>query len=136
MPDNQSRVHWNYPLKPSRLALLFQWGSLVVLLLMLYPLHRLSVLLLLVLLSLIYFYYLALHPSPQVVLLTHLDQDEWSVKYELPAKIQRVQIIRVVDHKFYFVISIKQSTVKDLIIWYDQLSIKALKSLRIRAKLD
>lgn len=133
--DNGSDVHFNYPLKPSRMAKWFQWGCLLIILFVVYQIHILSIFLFITVLSGGYLYFRLRKKTQQLVLLSHLDQLDWSVQYIFPAKVQRVQIDKILDYQCFFVISIKQSGGKDLLIWYDQLHRNSLKSLKLRAKL-
>lgn len=134
--DNPPSIHFHYPLKPSRLAKLFQWGCLLLILFVIYHIHSFFILLLSAVLGVGYIYYRSQRICQQVVLLSHLDQSDWSVQYLYPTQVKRIQVDCVLDYKLYFVILIKQSTEKNLVIWYDQLQRNSLKSLKIRAKLN
>lgn len=133
--DNRSDVHFNYPLKPSRMAKLFQWGCLLIILFVVYQIHTLSIFLSIAVLSGGTLYFRLKKSTQQLVLLSHLDQSDWSVQYVFPAQVKQIQIDKILDYQCFFVISVKQSGGKDLLVWYDQLQRNSLKSLKARAKL-
>ncbi len=135
MLDKPSDVHFYYPLKPSRLAKLVGWGCLLLILVLLYALLHSVIFLLFVVVG---FFCLYRHFSQekQLVLLTHLDQMLWSLQYAGTKSIQTIEIIKITDYQLYFIITTRQKSEKDLIIWVDQLSRLALKSMKARAKLS
>lgn len=135
MLDNPHGIHFHYPLKPSRLAKLFQWGCLLIILFITYQVHSINIFLIVAVFSGCYIYYQSRKKVQQLILLTHLDQLDWSIQYEFPSQVKRITIEEILDYQLYFIISIKQRDQKNLIIWYDQLQLSSLKSFKLRAKL-
>ncbi len=135
MLDKPSDVHFYYPLKPSRLAKLVGWGCLLLILVLLYALQHSVIFLLFVVVGFFCLYRQFSHEI-QLLLLTHLDQMLWSLQYAGTKSIQTIEIIKITDYQLYFIITTRQKSEKDLIIWVDQLSRLALKSMKARAKLS
>lgn len=133
--DNPSRVHFHYPLKPSRLAQIFQWGCLVVMLVLIYTLQHITIFLLLAIVG-GFCLYRQQTRTQQLILLSHLDQSLWSLQYADCKSVVRVQIDKITDYQLYFILTTQQKSQKDLLIWTDQLSRSALKSMKVRAKLS
>lgn len=133
--DNQSRVHFHYPLKPSRLAQFFQWGCLVVMLIFIYMLQHIAIFLLFTVFGCFCLYQQQTR-AKTIILLSHLDQSLWSLLYADSQQVQRIQIEKITDYQLYFILSTQQKSHRDVLIWRDQFSRSALKSMKIRAKLS
>ena len=125
--------HQSYELKPSRLALGFQFLSMIFMTMLLSLLLNVWLCILLFIVALISL--MLMRSQSKVQCLEYLDQEDWTLKYVGSSAIQHVKIKQMFDHSFYIVIHKKKKKTKNLIIWCDQLSKKQLKSLKTRSKL-
>lgn len=74
--------------------------------------------------------------QPQIRRFEYLDHQECSFEfYDPKLKIQRRQIIKILDHQLYIALYFSQKKHKNCIIWWDQLSYSQWKKLKLRAKL-
>ncbi|WP_335952803.1 hypothetical protein [Acinetobacter higginsii] len=73
---------------------------------------------------------------PQIRRFEYLDHQECSFEfYDPKLKIQRRQIIKILDQQLYIVLYFSHKKHKNCIIWWDQLSHSQWKKLKLRAKL-
>ncbi|NNP77344.1 hypothetical protein A7P54_13060 [Acinetobacter sp. Ac_3412] len=73
---------------------------------------------------------------PQIICFEYLDHQECSFEfYDPKLKIQRRQIIKILDQQLYIALYFSQKKHKNCIIWWDQLSHSQWKKLKLRAKL-
>ena len=59
---------------------------------------------------------------------------EWSVALS-DQQVERMQLLRVVDHHWYIVLYFQQQHRQNYVIWYDQLSSNDWKKLKLLAKM-
>lgn len=126
-----------YVLERSRIAIAFQVCIFISMAVILFQLlHPLLCSILLCLALIIRFLFTA-HP---IYIFEYLTDNDWSVqistKNNHPAQIQRVQILKMVDHYFYMVIYVQSKHIKSFIIWKDQLPTQHWKRLRMRGELQ
>lgn len=125
--------HSRFQLKPSRLALVFQWVCLFIISCCLFNIFNIVLWLVTVLVMVvIYFVFLK---QAKIQKIEQLDHEEWSIQYLNSTDIQRGKIIRMIDHKIYIVIYLHDKKIKPLVVWQDQVSDIQWKMLKIRIKL-
>ncbi|ENW93865.1 hypothetical protein [Acinetobacter dispersus] len=74
--------------------------------------------------------------QPQIKRFEYLDHQECSFEfYDPKLKIQRRQIVKILDHQLYIALYFSHQNNKNCIIWWDQLSHSQWKKLKLRAKL-
>ncbi|MGA6137185.1 hypothetical protein ACPER7_12890 [Acinetobacter dispersus] len=74
--------------------------------------------------------------QPQIKRFEYLDHQECSFEfYDPKLKIQRRQIVKILDHQLYIALYFSHQKNKNCIIWWDQLSHSQWKKLKLRAKL-
>lgn len=125
--------HIIYVLKPSRIALVFQLCSLLIILLTFYQILSFAQLLLLSLLAFASFLFFL--RQDRIVTLATLDEQDWSIQYAHSRIKQRVHIHKMIDQHFFVVIYFQEKTIKPMIVWCDQLPRRSWKSLKIRGKI-
>lgn len=127
-------THRCFKLKPSRLSVMFQCALLLFIAMSLYQVLNIAVFILsVVLISLTYFIFVR---QAQIEQLEQLDASDWTLCYRQSGKMQRVQIIKMIDHQVYVVLYFHSKQLRPLIIWQDQLSEISWKSLKTRFKLS
>ncbi|WP_151804188.1 hypothetical protein [Acinetobacter bereziniae] len=130
----ESNQHQRYELRPSRIALGFQLLCLAFMFILWLKILNIWLCLLLLLLGLLSLKWLRKHR--QVKSLAQLDLAEWVIQYTDLQQAQHVQIKHMIDHSFYVVVYFNEKKHANLIIWQDQMSILAWKSLKSRVKLQ
>lgn len=130
----ESSQHQRYELRPSRIALGFQLLCLALMFILWLKILNIWLCLLLLLLGLLSLKWLRKHR--QVKSLAQLDLAEWVIQYTDLQQAQHVQIKHMIDHSFYVVVYFNKKKHANLIIWQDQMSILAWKSLKSRVKLQ
>ena len=122
----------NFQLKPSLIALVFQFAIFTVLMALLYQVVAIWLWCILLLLGLV-IYALFYRKRPNISALEYLDGRDWTLtKYGQP---QRVQISHIIDHQVYIVVYFQHARTKPMIIWCDQVAVKQWKSLKVLAKM-
>lgn len=130
----ESTQHRQYELKPSRIALGFQLLCLAFMFILWLKILNIWLSLLLLLLGLISLKWL--RNRQQVKILAQLDLAEWVIQYTDLQKVQHVHIKQMIDHGFYVVVYFNGKKHSNLIVWQDQMSALAWKSLKSRTKLQ
>lgn len=126
-------VHEHYVLKHSDLSTVFQSVFLVIISIVLY--FSVATLLWAFASSLLLITWYLFNKKPQIKALHQLDQRDWSIQLLHNSEVYPVSISHFVDHYFYIVIYFSDSKIKNMVIWKDQMDLKAWKNLKIRAKL-
>jgi len=127
-------IHFRYCLKPSRLALVFQGSSILIIFVVLYQFLNLIALCILLLLALASFFFF--QQQDRIAVLVQLDEQDWVVQYRRSKRKRRVQFKKIIDHHFYIAIYFQQQSNQPMLVWRDELPIKSWKSLKSRAKLN
>ena len=125
--------HSHFQLKPSHLALVFQWVCLFIISFCLFNIF--NILLWLISILVMVFIYFIFLKQAKIQKIEQLDHDEWSIQYLNSTDIQHSKIMRMIDHKIYIVIYLEDKKIKPLVIWHDQISDIQWKMLKIRIKL-
>ncbi|EPF93200.1 protein YgfX [Acinetobacter gyllenbergii] len=74
--------------------------------------------------------------QPQIKRFQYLDHQDYSFEFSDPTlKIQRRQIVKILDHQLYIALYFSHKKHKPCIIWWDQLSHSQWKKLKVQAKL-
>lgn len=121
-----------YYLKRSRVAIVFQIGLLFLiqcLVSVLLPVW----LAVLILIMLLFLFWLQLKRAT-LHYLEAFSIDEWSIR-PTDQGVQHMRLKRVVDHHFYIVLYFQQQSSCSYVIWYDQLTLKDWKKLKLLAKM-
>lgn len=121
-----------YYLKRSRVAIVFQICILILILsvvFILLPLWLACIALVVVLLS----FWRQLQRAT-VSYFEPFSLDEWSVA-NTDQQVERMQLLRVVDHHWYIVLYFQQQQRCSYVIWYDQLTLADWKRLKLLAKM-
>lgn len=121
-----------YYLKRSRVAIVFQIGLLFLIQ------YLVSVLLpvwlaVLILTMLLFSFWMQLKRAT-LHYLEAFSIDEWSIR-PTDQGVQHMRLKRVVDHHFYIVLYFQQQSSCSYVIWYDQLTLKDWKKLKLLAKM-
>ena len=127
-------VNERYSLKHSRLSIVFQLFILILISIVLFSILNLVVAILCLLglfIVLIWF-----RQAEKLQYLQHLDQSEWSLKFQNKSKIQRVHLEKMIQHHFYVVIYFQNKKHKPVLIWRDQLDLISWKKLLTRCHLN
>ncbi|USA52231.1 hypothetical protein NDN13_12145 [Acinetobacter sp. C32I] len=123
-----------FELQYSRFAFVLQLLLFILILSVLYPLLPLWWWLLSFMLMTIA--WLSFLRQPQIKRFEYLDHQDCSFEFSDPTlKIQRRQIVKILDHQLYIALYFSQQKHKTCIIWWDQLSHAQWKKLKLRAKL-
>ena len=121
-----------YYLKRSRAAIVFQIGLLLLiqcLVSVLLPVWLAGLTLIILLVS----FWIQLKRST-LDYFQAFSIDEWSIR-STDQVVQHIRLTRVVDHHFYIVLYFQQQTACSHVIWYDQLTRKDWKKLKLLAKM-
>ena len=122
----------HFQLKPSLIALVFQFAIFAVLMTLLYQVLAIWLWCVFLLLGLV-IYALFYRRRPNISALEYLDGRDWTLtKYGQP---QRVQISHIIDHQVYIVVYFQHARTKPMIIWCDQVAFQQWKSLKVLAKM-
>lgn len=121
-----------YYLKRSRVAIVFQIGLLFLIQ------YLVSVLLpvwlaVLILTMLLFSFWMQLKRAT-LHYFEAFSIDEWSIR-PTDQGVQHMRLKRVVDHHFYIVLYFQQQSSCSYVIWYDQLTLKDWKKLKLLAKM-
>lgn len=127
-------MHQRYALKPSRVALGFQFFSLLCITILLSFL--LNIWLCILLLGLALLILKLFRKQSTVICLEQLDHDMWSLQQADCRVIQQVKVKKILNHSLYIVITFQNKEDPNLIIWCDQLSKQQWKSMQTRARLN
>lgn len=122
-----------YRLKPSWVALVFQFSIFVILMSVMYQLLPLWLWGICIVLGLIT-YQLFYRKNPQIAQFEHLDGREWSITTK-DQQTARASISHVIDHQAYVVVYFQHARMRPLLIWCDQLPQKQWKSLKVLTKM-
>ena len=124
-----------FELQYSRFAFVLQLLLLIFLLSLLYALVSIGWWLLSLLgMTISWFVFLR---QPQIRRFEYLDHQDCSFEFSDPTlKIQRRQIVKILDHQLYIALYFSHKKHKPCIVWWDQLSYAQWKKLKIRAKLS
>lgn len=122
-----------FHLKRSRMVIVFQ---AVFFILMMFGLVQLLHPVVVVIVILVGFLLWIMHfRQPYVEQLEQLDHAEWSLKLSNSTQIQRRQIVKMLDHRFYIIMYFSDSKLKPLVIWQDQMPLNSWKMLKTRVNL-
>ncbi|MCU4579810.1 hypothetical protein KTJ32_02185 [Acinetobacter gyllenbergii] len=123
-----------FELQYSRFAFVLQLLLFILILSVLYPLLPLWWWLLsVVMMSIAWLLFLQ---QPQIRRFQYLDHQDCSFEFSDPTlKIQRRQIVKILDHQLYIALYFSHKKHKPCIIWWDQLSYSQWKKLKVQAKL-
>lgn len=127
-------VHNHFVLKRSRMATVFQMTSMLIISSLLFILMPMIVWLISTIFLVVTFY--RFNRQAKVEYLFQLDQSEWSVQFHNQTKTHRVQLSHFLDHSLYIVVYFSHSQIKNIVIWKDQVDLKAWKTLKSHAKLN
>ena len=74
--------------------------------------------------------------QPRLQQFEYLDEQTWSFKFsDVSQPIQRRHLHKIIDHHYYIVLYFAHKQHKPCLIWWDQLSRKQWKKLKILAKM-
>ena len=122
-----------FHLKRSRMVIVFQ---AVFFILMMFGLVQLLHPVVVVIVILVGFLLWIMHfRQPYVEHLEQLDHAEWSLKMSNSAQVQRRQIVKMLDHRFYIIMYFSDTKLKPLVIWQDQMPLNSWKMLKTRVNL-
>ena len=122
-----------FHLKRSRMVIVFQ---AVFFILMMFGLVQLLHPVVVVIVILVGFLLWIMHfRQPYVEHLEQLDHAEWSLKMSNSTHVQRRQIVKMLDHRFYIIMYFSDSKLKPLVIWQDQMPLNSWKMLKTRVNL-
>lgn len=127
-------VSERYVLKHSRVSIVFQllmWTLIAIVLFSTINLVAATLCVLGMLIAWIWF-----GRAPKLHYLQHLDQSEWSLKFQNNDSIQRVSLDKLIQHHFYIVIYFQNKKHKPVLIWKDQLDLTSWKKLLTRCGLN
>ncbi len=127
-------VSERYVLKHSRLSIVFQLLLLILIAIVLFCAINLMFAVLTVVGMFIGWIWF--RRTAQLQYLQHLDQTEWSLKFQNQNAIQRVHLKKMIQHHFYVVIYFEEKKHKSIIIWKDQLELSSWKTLLTRCYLN
>lgn len=116
-----------YSLKHSRLSTVFQLSVLTLISVVLFSILHLAVSILSVIcMSVVWLWF---KRTARLRYLQHLDQSEWSLKFQNQSTTQRVHLEKMIQHHFYVVIYFQNKKHKSVLIWKDQLDVISWKRL-------
>ena len=127
-------VNERYTLKHSRLSTVFQFLVLMLISVALFSTLHLVVAVMCLLGMLAAWIWFK--RAAKLQYLQHLDQLEWSLKFQNKSTIQRVRLEKMIQHYFYVVIYFQDKKHKPVLIWKDQLDLISWKKLLTRCHLN
>ncbi len=123
-----------YALKRSRVSIVFQLSVLLLISVVLF--FTLNLVAAIACLLGMLATWIGFRHSAKLQYLQHLDQSEWSLKFQNKSTIQRVRLEKMIQHHFYVVIYFHDKKHKPVVIWKDQLDLLSWKKLLTRCHLN
>lgn len=126
-----------YVLERSSIATTFRLGFLLIMGMVIFQL--LPLILFFVVMCLAFILLFFFQPK-SIQIFEHLEENSWSIKFQPKidqnSVVQRVELLKMLDHYFYMVIYVQGKTQHSFIIWKDQMNDLQWKRLRMRCNLQ